>query len=419
MQGDSRDFFCEVIAGSWGGRGRFRIPPPRNVQQWLLPSSANLVAFASMKLQRVSLDQIAKLAGCHKATVSRALRNHTNIPIATRERIKAIAEREGYRPNPLVAMYQAQARSRRPLGMQSRLAWINDYPHENSWHDFPWLRGYFQGAKDRCEERGFRMEEISVDAGLSASEEQVVRISEILREKSIFGVILPLMLHQQLVLEEWSDCVIALIGSGIQVDSTVQQPASRFYPQGLAIADRDFYYNLRLAFQNVRQRGYLRIGFIYSRYLDSESEGRAQAAFLVEQGQLPEADRVPILFLERFKEGRPAAFDRWMETHRPDAILTINPVVREWVEEIGHKVPETCGLVNLNVVDDVENWSGIRENHELIGAAAVDLLIGQLSRNEIGVPRHPAKVLIPGKWHDGATLRSAAVVEQPEALAVL
>ena len=38
----------------------------------------------------------------------------------------------------------------------------------------------------------------------------------------------------------------------------------------------------------------------------------------------------------------------------------------------------------------------------------MDLLIGQLSSNEIGVPRHPRKVLIPGTWHEGGTLRAQA-----------
>ncbi len=363
-----------------------------------------------MKLQRVSLDHIAKLAGVHKATASRALRNQPTIPLSTRERIQEIARKEGYRPNPLVAMYQAQARSNRPTSMQSALGWLNDYPSPTCWQDFPWLRGYLRGARERCEARGFRLEEISISIPQEGTEAEVKRITEILLEKGIFGVILPLMLHQQFLMEDWSDCVVALIGSGIHPGMGLSGPASRCYPQRYPIADRDFYSNTRLAFQNVRQRGYSRIGFIYSRYLDGESEGRAQAAFLVEQFQLPEADRVPVLFLERFKEGRPAAFDRWMETHRPDAILSINPVVRDWVEETGRSVPNDVGLVNLNVVDDVENWSGIRENHELIGAAAVDLVIGQLSRNEIGVPRQPRKLLIPGEWHEGGTLRPNASV---------
>jgi LacI family transcriptional regulator len=360
-----------------------------------------------MKLQRISLDHIAKLAGVHKATVSRALRNHPTIPLHTRERIHEIARREGYRPNPLVAMYQAQARSNRPTAMQSTLAWLNDYPNPTCWQEFPWLRGYLRGARERCEDRGFRLEEIAIGGNANTSAVEVGRISEIMRQKGIFGVILPLMLHQQFLHEEWSNCVIALVGSGnLSGSGPTAAGASRFYPQGFPIADRDFYYNLRLAFQTVIQRGYSRVGFIYSRYLDRESEGRTQAAFLVEQSQLPESHRLPILFLERFKEGRPAAFDRWLETYKPDAILSINPVVREWVQDSGRSVPEDCGLVNLNVVDDVENWSGIRENHELIGAAAVDLLIGQLSRNEIGVPRQPRKVLIPGEWHEGGTLRA-------------
>lgn len=363
-----------------------------------------------MKLQRISLEHIAKMAGVHKATVSRALRNHPTIPLHTRERIQEIAKREGYRPNPLVAMYQAQARSNRPTAMQSSLAWLNDYPNSSCWQEFPWLRGYMNGARERCEARGFRLEEIPIGGNSNTSGAEVVRVSEMLRQKGIFGVILPLMLHQQFLLEEWSDCVIALIGSGNQVSpGTMPAAASRFYPQGFPIADRDFYFNLRLAFQTVVQRGYSRVGFIYSRYLDRESEGRTQAAFLVEQSHFPEPQRLPILFLDRFKEGRPPAFDRWMDTYRPDAILSINPVVREWVEQVGRAIPNDCGLVNLNVVDDVENWSGIRENHELIGAAAVDLLIGQLSRNEIGVPRHPRKVLIPGEWHEGATLRPPAI----------
>jgi len=362
-----------------------------------------------MKLQRVSLDYLAKLAGVHKATVSRALRNHPTIPVVTRDRIHAIARREGYRPNPLVAMYQAQARSNRPTAMQATLAWINDYPNPACWQEFPWLRGYLSGARNRCEACGFRLEEISTGEIPHAGGKDPGRLSEVLRQRGIFGGILPLMLHRQYLLEEWSDCVISLIGSGHQAaPGETADNASHFYPQGFPIADRDFYFNLRLAFQNVLQRGYSRVGFVYSRYLDSESEGRTQAGFLVEQARLPESQRVPVLFLERFKEGRPPAFDRWMKIHKPDVILSINPSVRDWVEQSGLSVPDQCGLVNLNVVEDVENWSGIRENHEHIGAAAVDLLIGQLSRNEIGVPRQPRKVLIPGMWHEGGTLRAGA-----------
>lgn len=360
-----------------------------------------------MKLQKVSLEQIARLAGVHKATVSRALRNHPTIPKATRDRIQEIAKREGYRPNPLVAMYQAQARSNRPAALQACLGWLNDYPNAASWREFPWLRGYLDGATQRCTDMGYRLDEISLNSVHQENfEGEVGRVGKILRARGIYGVILPLMLNAQYLLAEWENCVVSLIGSG-----HLGQPAgagavqSQFYPQRFPSADRDLFFNMRLAFENLLRLGYWRIGLVYSRYIDAEANGRARGAFLVEQEQLPEADRIPILFLERFKEGRPAAFDQWIEKHKPDAILCINPVIKDWIEELGLKVPQDIGLANLNLVSDVTGWSGIDEKHFDIGAAAVDLLIGSLSRNEIGVPRQSRKMLIPGEWVAGSTLR--------------
>ena len=130
----------------------------------------------------------------------------------------------------------------------------------------------------------------------------------------------------------------------------------------------------------------------------------------------PEGERVPILFLERFMEGRPAAFDQWLEKHKPEAILCINPVVRDWVEELGLSVPKDIGLANLNLVSDVSDWSGVNEQHEEIGAAAVDILIGALSRNELGLPRQPRKSLIPGEWIPGSTLRAPESRQEASAL---
>jgi hypothetical protein len=45
--------------------------------------------------------------------------------------------------------------------------------------------------------------------------------------------------------------------------------------------------------------------------------------------------------------------------------------------------------------------AGINENDALVGAAAVDTLVGMLARNEFGVPRHPQRVPIEGFWQQG------------------
>lgn len=371
-----------------------------------------------MKLQRVSLDHIAKLAGVHKATVSRALRNHPTIPKATRDRIQEIARKEGYRPNPLVAMYQAQARSSRPTAMQAAMGWLNDYPNAASWNEFPWLRGYLAGARQRCADMGYRLEEISLStAGGSSFEEEAARASRVLRSKGIYGIIMPLMLNYQYLLAEWENCVVSLIGSGhLRPPIGLEGLQAQFYPQRFPIADRDLFFNVRLAFQNVLKLGYSRIGLVYSRYIDAEANGLAQAGYLIEQSHMPESDRIPVLFLERFKEGRPPAFDRWMEEHKPDAILCLNPVVRDWLEELGLNAPHDIGLANLNLVSDVSDWSGVDEQHQEIGAAAVDILVGALSRNELGLPPQPRRILIPGEWVSGSTLRAPSSQQEVSAL---
>jgi LacI family transcriptional regulator len=359
-----------------------------------------------MKVQRVSLETIARIAGVHKATVSRSLRNHPTIPKETRDRIQSIAKDLGYRPNPLVTMFQVQARSGRPENLKAAIGWFNDYPVPTCWQQLPWLRGYYEGAAQRCQELGYRVEQINVQPGALSVAEEHRRIASELLDKGIYGLVLPLVLDATFLRAKWDQCVISLLGSAHRyLPDDPHDLSSRFYPQGFPSADRDHYHNVRLAFQSLTAKGYRRIGLVYSAYLDNETEGRAISGFLVEQRGYPEANRIPILSLERFKEGRPAEFDRWLEQESPDAILCVNPVLRAWLESLGRNVPEGIGLANLNVVGDISTWSGIVENHAAIGAASVDLIISALSRNELGQPPVPRKILVPGTWVDGETTR--------------
>ena len=51
--------------------------------------------------RRTTIKDVAKVAGVHFTTVSLALRRHPSIPEATRERIRRVAERIGYAPDPV------------------------------------------------------------------------------------------------------------------------------------------------------------------------------------------------------------------------------------------------------------------------------------------------------------------------------
>lgn len=46
-----------------------------------------------------TLEEIAKLSGVSKSTVSRVLNNQPRVSVTTRERVWEVIESEGYRPN--------------------------------------------------------------------------------------------------------------------------------------------------------------------------------------------------------------------------------------------------------------------------------------------------------------------------------
>ena len=46
------------------------------------------------------------------------------------------------------------------------------------------------------------------------------------------------------------------------------------------------------------------------------------------------------------------------------------------------------------------------QNSAMIATAAVDLVVEQLSHNEIGVPKTAKAVLIEGNWMPGRTIQS-------------
>jgi DNA-binding LacI/PurR family transcriptional regulator len=56
-----------------------------------------------METRRVTMREVARRAGVHCTTVSRALLRDPTIPADTRDRIRRLADAMGYAPDPLVS----------------------------------------------------------------------------------------------------------------------------------------------------------------------------------------------------------------------------------------------------------------------------------------------------------------------------
>ena len=151
--------------------------------------------------RQATLQDVAVAAGVHRTTVSLALRDHPRIPAATRERIKAIAGRLGYRINPLVA---ALMQTRR-LGRSERhvtLAFVTNYPTRFGWrpkhHDRP---DYFPGATRRAHELGYKLEDFWLrEPGMTPA-----RFCRILAARGINGLLIARLPPDQHALDlEWN-----------------------------------------------------------------------------------------------------------------------------------------------------------------------------------------------------------------------
>ena len=88
--------------------------------------------------------------------------------------------------------------------------------------------------------------------------------------------------------------------------------------------------------------------------------------------------------------------------------LTLHHEIKGWLEDAGWQVPRDIGLAHLDRVADLQGWAGTRQNHESVGYAAIDTVIGQLHRNEIGMPPFQKCTFTNSTWVPGATVRRMA-----------
>jgi DNA-binding LacI/PurR family transcriptional regulator len=83
----------------------------------------------------VTMKTIAAQAGVTQATVSMCLANNPRIPLATRKRVSALADRLGYRPNAYVSALMRIRRRGRTNNVRPVLALVNGLDTADGWQN--------------------------------------------------------------------------------------------------------------------------------------------------------------------------------------------------------------------------------------------------------------------------------------------
>jgi len=329
------------------------------------------------------------MAGVHHTTLSRALRDDPRLSVETRRNLKALAEAEGYRPDAMIArgmmaMQRGRAQSKpEVLGLLTSTTRMGEGEEP--------FRAFCRTISNRAAELGYRIDE------LWAGEPNMTtaRMNKIIWSRGIEGIIIP---------PNYSRA-----GKHLSLNlahlAVVQHCHAIWRPQLHRVEPHNFQ-NMLTVMRELTRRKYRRIGLVQLLGLNRATGHEWEGAYHYYHATHPQLDRLthPTFDSEGFDD---AGLLKWVKAEKPDVIVGPSAGHLEFFRKNGYRIPEDLGVVSMSVNAWEVPLAGINMRTEEIDRAAVDVVVGQINRNERGIPKVPRHVLIEGVWQNGPTVRGA------------
>ncbi|MDF3131209.1 LacI family DNA-binding transcriptional regulator [Kiritimatiellaeota bacterium B1221] len=331
------------------------------------------------------MQTIADVIGCSKNTVSCALRNDSRISDKMKAEVRRVAKELGYRPNPLVSAHMQSLRKTHASAQAVNLAFLHSSAGEERWKERSFSVELFRGAEERASSLGYQLTPVWGAAPNMSS----ARLGSILKARGVRGLLIPLVEDTRLLRElNWDDFASAAMGFSLS-DPPLHRAAT-FYQH--AVPD---------ALQYLQQAACARLGIIYSPKLKQQFDFAWEAGAAIAAAQCRH-QKVPMYILRRDRI-QPQSLLKWLRQYQIDGLISAGTRGIGWtVGKIREQLP--AAFRHLSVL--AERWemdegfvSGYYDRDWAgIGAAAVDLVVSQLYRNEYGIPAKQKTLLIEGEW---------------------
>lgn len=348
-----------------------------------------------MASARVTLKQVAAAAGVSVGTASYALRGMLLVAPETTRKVRAVAARLGYAPDPVLSQAMSTIRRQPTQGHGEVIAYVVAYREREEWRRRHIVRRYWEGAQERATELGYRIEPYWVgDTSISEA-----RHSQILYNRGIRGLILaPHPEAEGRLRLDWRQFAV------VAVSRSVVEPVTH-----QVLDDHDAI--ARMAMGQLHARGYRRIGFVMSRYRNERVGRRWLAAYLASQYDLPARDRLPpcVQAVEPPGEFDGPGLVCWIRRQRPDALLGPTPRAMRYLQEQGIVTPRDLGYAALDLAPEETGFAGVLHDAHQVGRAALGQVVAILRNREFGLPEKPGLQLVAGLWRDGPSLPDPAV----------
>lgn len=355
-------------------------------------SEAHLNDTASSR--RPTMRDVAREAGFHVTTVSLALRDHSSIPEATRQRIRDVATRLGYEKNPVFYALSRFRKEGQICSPAPRIAYLENFGQGSGATRPSHLQAIFEGATRQAELLGYQLDPLAV----GEDDHDSRSLTQYLRQHDITGIIIGSFSpgYAEIALN-WDDFAVAKIHS------------RHTEPEGTVIGN-DQLREVRLAFRRLTALGYQRIGLAIGRADEDACGHRHTAGYLMEEASLPLDRRVPPLLFPYNISWQPLCgmIGRWVRRNHVDVVLCNWSSIPAMLEQEGFRVPgevacaslclcepmATCGVVGLKL-------AGVRPRLDLVGERAVSTVVAQLKASERGLTEFPSSIYVQSIWQDG------------------
>ncbi len=327
-----------------------------------------------------------------------ALRNHQNLPQHTVDRIKKIAEELGYSPDPTLSALNKYRHTSKEMARGETLAFLTNWQSEYGWKELPAHDEFFRGALDHAKQLGFHLDHFWLQSYRGNGK----RLSDVFASRGIRGIVMSSFFPNSMGLQgfDWDRF------SSIKID---------YFPKQFAMhsVTNDQQAIAQMAFQNVLDAGYERVGIILPEPWDEYVDRAWSTGFLAMQQNLPDKTKVPPLVYDYripgLKENAllPVPAEKmkgWMQSYQPDVILSYSLICLPTLEELGLQVGVDIGFADLFVIDTSGKTAGVIHECQQVGRLAIEFVVGKIQQNITGLAAYPSRTLVSGTWVDGDSL---------------
>lgn len=328
---------------------------------------------------RVSIRDLAKLAGVSVATVSLALRDSHVVAPATRKKIRDLARRHNYRSHPAVNTLMQQVRSGRRIHDEEVIAFVRSGLDDQEHASGP--LELLAGAEEEAYRLGYRVEVFWGGARGAKS----VQLARILYHRGIRGVIwAPMPYPHPPIVFPWEHFVPLACTTSTDVPN-------------LPIVCIHHTKGMALMIGELTARGARRIGVVVSRDEDFRQDYGWITGIDLYRNRGGKTFVVPLILKDLPVEKN---IRSWIRRHRLDALI-----LTEYLYNCFDFLEGEIARASLDIpTPRLGLVAGLYQDMHRIGQQAIRSLSIRLANGILGLPDHSFSLVTQATFQDGASL---------------